>query len=481
MAKLVEVGRVISAANETRLKAAMKIVEEVIASIGHPEPDPPANDEDMMTEATVKDGDGFTAADYAYTPNPKAPGSWKLRLTKTPGGAPDPVTVGTAVATLVDNNKAGVPDTDLPTVKAAVRAAWKKANPDKAEDGMPDGIKESAAEFTLDYIPLVEKAVYPDGTMPIKIIRPGWGSSGYYSEEVLKRDGPKVFTKGTQMFADHATQAEEAERPEGSIKDLVASFVNDAYYDSTGPIGLDGKPAGPGLYANARVVEHWRPFVQELAPHTGLSIRASGVASQGEAEGRKGPIIEGIFARKSVDLVTAPGAGGQILNLFESARSATATGGQEMSELQEAVAAKTAAETALTEAQTKIKDLETSNARLLEGEILREATRFIEESLPTTVEGVAPAVWTLTRTRLADSLGSKVVIKDKAIDKPAFKEAIDAAVKNELDYLAKLTESGTVKDMGGGGGTAGDKSALVESFKRAGLSEEEAKTAAEGR
>ena len=42
------------------------------------------------------------------------------------------------------------------------------------------------------------------GKLLIQLITPGWGSSGYYSAEVLEQAAnDKVFAKGTQMHIDH--------------------------------------------------------------------------------------------------------------------------------------------------------------------------------------------------------------------------------------------------------------------------------------
>ena len=326
-------------------------------------------------------------------------------------------------------------------------------------------------EFDLDFMPLIEKAVRKDGVMPIKIIQPGWGSSGFYKAEVLERDGPKVFTKGLRMFADHPTPTEEAERPERSVKDLVATLTTDAAYNATGP-------AGPGLYAEAKVVDSWKPVVEELAPHIGLSIRALGKAVRGEAEGRKGPIIEGIVAAKSVDLVTAAGAGGKILNLFESARARAAQpvtpGGEDsMNELQEAQAARTAAETQLAEARAENTTLKEELARYRQAELMSQAVTFIEESVPKTLEGVALDVWAISRERLTESLKTKVTVKDGALDKEAFKPIIEAALKAECEFLAKITESGKIRGMGGSTQTTADadRAALKESWKKKYLAE----------
>src|SRR5690606_1012585 len=63
---------------------------------------------------------------------------------------------------------------------------------------VPTGNVEESKDLTIEgeLIELKERAVNDNGIAQIKLISPGWGSSGYYSEKVLKRDGPKVFKKG---------------------------------------------------------------------------------------------------------------------------------------------------------------------------------------------------------------------------------------------------------------------------------------------
>ena len=124
---------------------------------------------------------------------------------------------------------------------------------------------ESAA--TLETIKLVEaKADYE-----IKLIAPGKGSSAFYPKEVLQRDGPKVFKQGTHVYLNHPTQAEEAARPEGDVKNLAGVLTTDASYN-------ESHAKGPGLYARMKVFADHAQTVEAKAPHVGMSIRASGKA-----------------------------------------------------------------------------------------------------------------------------------------------------------------------------------------------------------
>jgi len=171
------------------------------------------------------------------------------------------------------------------------------------------------AEKLSEFVPLSERAVRRDGTISLKLIQPGWGSSGYYPRNVLERDIPKVFPAGTKMYWNHATPTEEMERPEGDLRNLAAVTVSD-------PIWLDGGPNGPGMYAEARPFTGYAETIDEIGSHIGVSIRGMGQHTTGEAEGKSGRIIQEIVAGKSVDFVTEPGAGGAVVSIFESAPNA---------------------------------------------------------------------------------------------------------------------------------------------------------------
>jgi hypothetical protein len=187
-------------------------------------------------------------------------------------------------------------------------------------------LRESAAPnvataevFRESYIPLSEKAVRSDGTIGIKLIAPGWGSSGYYSPQILERDTPRVFPPGTQMFWNHDTAFEEAERPEGDLSRLAAVITSSPRYEAA---GVDG----PGVYADARIFAGYAPVIDDIAENIGLSIRAQGRYMDGEAEGRHGRIVQEITqdprVGSRVDFVTRPGAGGAIVSIFEAAPGA---------------------------------------------------------------------------------------------------------------------------------------------------------------
>jgi hypothetical protein len=324
------------------------------------------------------------------------------------------------------------------------------------------------------FVPLMERALRRDGTIPIKIIQPGWGSSGYYPAEVLERDGPQVFQRGLKMFWNHPTTQEEAERPERRLDDLAAELVSDARWRADGP-------AGAGLYADAKVFEAYQPHVDDLAEHIGVSIRAVGRAQRGSVEGREGQIVTALTAAKSVDFVTAPGAGGQILSLFEAARTPAVQAALAANQKPEEVPME---EEKLKEANAKLQkeldEAKATNARQGDALILREASDLTRDALG---KANLPEA---TRARLMESLPKAAPVKDGVLDKEAYLTQIAEAVKAEVKYLTEVAGLGKITGLGeSDAGDAADEAnveeALVQAFRGIGLSESAAKIAAQGR
>jgi hypothetical protein len=311
-----------------------------------------------------------------------------------------------------------------------------------------DPVAESA-DLVGDLVPLTEKAVAKDGGLKIKLIQAGQGSSGYYPAETLKRDGPKVFTSGLHMHLDHPSVSEEADRPERSVTTLAGTLTSDARWEEQGP-------AGPGLYADAKVRSDLAPLIEELAPHIGVSIRALGKAGTSEIGGKRVRTIEGITQAKSVDFVTVPGAGGKVLDLVESARARRPQPPEDDVSKEE-----------LEEARTKIAELEAREAerdkelaRLREADLIRQAHGIVVTEL---AKVTLPAP---TRDRLTGQLAADPPTKDGALDKDVLVTKVAEAAKAELDYLASVTGGNPVTGMGGGPADPPAVPTLEESDKR---------------
>jgi hypothetical protein len=350
------------------------------------------------------------------------------------------------------------------------------------------------AELTGDVIELVEATVRRDGTVPIKLIAPGWSKNErYYPASVLESDGPSAFPAGTHMYWDHPSASEAADRPERSLRDLSAVTVGDARWEENGV-------KGAGLYADAKVMAEYQPALEQLAPHIGVSIRAGGNTTYGEADGKSGELVERITVGKSIDFVTTPAAGGEIVSLFEAVRSGAPRPRNPkeptVAELQEVQRELTEAQRQLAEATAlgtwaaaERDQLLVANTKLQEGNLLTEATRVVTEALD---RSDLPDI---TKKRLVKEIaGNPPLAESGELDKVALAKRFDESVKVAREEIAALTGSGRVVGLGesvhdpfatGEQLTEGDakaqEAALVESFKNMGLSDDQAKAAAAGR
>lgn len=316
----------------------------------------------------------------------------------------------------------------------------------------PAEVAEADIELSGDVVPLVERAVRPDGSARVRIIQPGWGSSGFYSEAVLKRDGPRVFTRGLHMHLDHPTAREDVERPERSVSTLGGVLESDARWE-TGP-------DGPGLYADVKPLGAFKDHLDELAPHIGVSIRAMGKAKAGEADGRKGPIIESLLTAKSIDWVTSAGAGGKVMSLLESAQRGVAPPPpppvsppphpKPEPESNPPEEETPMSEQALREAQTAIEALQERDkekdaliARLTQSLATRDGEAFLREAL-SKVKLPEPS-----RERLFLRLADRMPLKDGEIDREALQEAVSREALIEANYLTSVgAGGGQVRGMG---------------------------------
>lgn len=318
--------------------------------------------------------------------------------------------------------RAGADNHSIATIKAniikiAKRKGWESELPDAWKGGDP--AESAVIDITGDCIALKEGAVGQDGTAYLKLIQPGWGSSGYYSPELLERDGPTAFPAGTKNYWNHQTEAEESARPEGDLRDLASVTTEAAKYMEKGP-------AGPGLYAKAKVFDAYKQPVNDLAQHIGVSIRASGKAKEGVApDGKKGRIIEQLTSGKSVDYVTTPGAGGKILQLFEAARSGhqTTQQGDPME-------------------QAALQSLQESN-RKLQLRLLRADAREAAERQLRDVRIPQAA-----KAKIVERCVEVAPAKDGELDAIAYKTLVEAELTREAEYLGAITGRSVVTNMG---------------------------------
>jgi hypothetical protein len=407
-----------------------------------------------------------------------------------------------------------------PAVKAkGAQIAWgavKRAGWEKDADGKwvkKPAAKESAVfDSDLSHFRLIEVKDKSGLLIDVHIIAPGWGSSGYYSEAVLKKACEAgVYPEGMHMHIDHPTRAAEKEQPARTIKGqspLAAVLTEAGHYD---PKGWDG----PGVYAKARVLPQFVEDIKAMDGHIGISHYVSGKSEIGEAEGKKGPIIQELItdALNTVDFVTVPGAGGHYRTLFSEMKvgrqdpignmntqrktmgdkqesltlSEVRTNHPEIfEEMKQALSEELKIEAAtkdqskkLAEAADKIKELEQK--------VAEQAVKLAEVKAREYIAAeIAKAKIPETSGKILTEQLVKLVIltEDGEIDAPKFGQIVTEAVKAKADEIAAIKKETGITGNGGGAPPAGDgKKALIESFEAAylkmGKTPEDAKKLAE--
>lgn len=313
-----------------------------------------------------------------------------------------------------------------------------------------EALRES--EFSTETFEFSE-ALTAEGTGEICLIKPGQGSSAFYPEEVLKRDGPTVFKAGTHMYWNHQTRRQRTERPEGDLRDLAAVLVSDAEWKEGGE--------GKGLYAKFKATKRYVEDIKDLAQHIGVSIRAAGQSVTGQVAGKVTEIAKTFTKGISVDFVTRAGAGGKVVELFEAAgRRAEEVdeGGNDMALIQVE--------------ESEYNNLKAANATLgtrltlIEAQLRNDRARsYVEAHLPSDLKPE-------TKGKLAKTLASKVTFTEAGeVDEAASLALIEAEVKEERAYIARLFPTGAV--TGNGEGTpaakpmqeAGDPAKVVANLK----------------
>lgn len=146
------------------------------------------------------------------------------------------------------------------------------------------------------------------GEINFTVIKPGWSKNNrYYSADLLKSRA-NIF-EGAKMFVNHATDKENAVRPEGDLNNWVAN-VTKVWAESDGTVKATAKVIDPAFKAKLALLGE-----SKMLNTMGVSIRAMGESKTGEAEGRKGAVVESLLAARSVDFVTFAGAGGEVESL----------------------------------------------------------------------------------------------------------------------------------------------------------------------
>jgi len=338
----------------------------------------------------------------------------------------------------------------------------------------------------------------------VHIIAPVWGSSGYYSESVL-RDACKkrVYPEGMHQHLDHPTREAAKNQPARTLSGespLAAIFTEDGHYETDGWDKTPENPTGAGVYTISRVLPKYVEDIRAMAGHIGISHYVDGISEEGTApDGRKGPIIKELRASplNTVDFVTVPGAEGHYRTMFgemkvrhdpnpNTQRKTMAEGKQEtltlseirtehpevVAELKEQLRTEMKAEIAskdqskkLEEAAAKITTLEQENKTLKEKIADKAAREYV-------VAEVAKAKLPEASGKILTEQLVKLVIltEDGSIDAPAFGAIVTTAIEAKKTEIAEVLRENKAGITGNGSSTppVGDsKVVFSESFEEA--------------
>jgi hypothetical protein len=220
---------------------------------------------------------------------------------------------------------------------------------------------------------------------------PGQGSSGFYSETLLKEFGPVALAPGAKAFIDHDSVR--------SPKDMIGVYPDGAWWD-------DEKGA---LVGELEVFPHWQEFVEAVGPHAGLSIYM-----MGETDSDGNVVALHPDRMNGVDLVSYPGlvGSGLVEKLYESAHRAGLGTEDPATDVQDA----------------KI----TEGIQMEKEELLTILEGFKEEITAAVIESVTPAEEEESTEEEVTEVADMAAVAEAAID-----AGIPAELRAEIYEAAK--------------------------------------------
>ncbi len=181
-----------------------------------------------------------------------------------------------------------------------------KDKKDKKTEGATPGREDFLIESTFADATLVEGE---ENAFDVTLIEPGWSKNGrHYSREVLGEAVEGGVFEGQRAYVDHPPQAMQGEPR--SVRDLAGEYTNVT-------LGESGAPRAR-LKLFAPTSDWLAPLIKEAGHLIGVSIRARGEFGPGEAEGRRGTVVDKIDEVVSVDVVAEPAAGGTFDAMVEA-------------------------------------------------------------------------------------------------------------------------------------------------------------------
>jgi hypothetical protein len=188
----------------------------------------------------------------------------------------------------------------------------KKASAKKKKSKPAAKLTESASPLLIQVRELRRDGPEYEAT----IIREGPGNErdrNYYTRDCLRDAVDRGLFEGLQAYADHPTKAEEVQRPERSIRQLVGSFREARLVEGQrAEVRAKFAPIAGKAYSWVRDLIETTIDGDPSRPLIGISIDGYGVApDQQEIGGKTYNVVREIASLPSADLVTNAGAGGR--------------------------------------------------------------------------------------------------------------------------------------------------------------------------
>jgi hypothetical protein len=269
-------------------------------------------------------------------------------------------------------------------------------------------LSECFSADVTDFVALEESDKNNLVTMNVKIIRPGWGNTrdnNFYPVDVLKRDVDKFV--GAKMYeSDHRSEEKSTRTWVSTIKE-IKSFAD------------DGAPIATVVVHDPNFAERVKNLNSaDMLTKMECSIYGSAKSKNGyEQGGRKGRLIESITDIQSVDWVTRAGAGGHAINLQEDGGLVNGMQEEDKKEVAEQAPAE--------DTQIKINEQQKPDAE----EPVKLSEHDVKEKLQS--------------AKLPEKAKSRLALAEYDSE-----DALQEAIQHEVEYIAEITGSGSVTDLG---------------------------------
>ena len=146
----------------------------------------------------------------------------------------------------------------------------------------------------------------------LKMMRPGWSFNGnYWTPSAASSMADHVMREGSRkLFVDHRFDA-DSKKYGRSMREWVATATESRVANGVPLVKVE-------VFTNNEPANDIWEKIQKYPDQVGTSVDARVKMKNGEAEGRKGHIVEEVVKLNSLDFVNEPSAGGGVVGIAAS-------------------------------------------------------------------------------------------------------------------------------------------------------------------